>query len=249
MEHRAHLPPSRVLQGDAQTRVIDADRVDTLLDGARRYAATAGVADAPSEGSRPGGSSAAGAALVGGSEYYDVGRAADVILDLLAEDTPVSQLVTEQLVLVLAAGTRSLWAELRARSGRLPSELQPGLGSGSSDAAEPGKAGSGRSVLGALVDPLGIFRNSALVDVDQRDRAALAAASKLVAVAMESGALPPRLNPSEPLPTSELRRLAQVLSQKVWERREALPDISRRLLAEALDQTSRRLDRRRPTRE
>jgi len=81
--------------------------------------------------------------------------------------TPLSDLVTEQLVLVLAAGTRDIFARVRERSGRLPG---PG-----------GAEGEGRSVLGTVLDPLGVFRGSPLVQNDERDRAALAAAAELAA--------------------------------------------------------------------
>ena len=85
-------------------------------------------------------------------------RAADALLAVLKEDTPASRLITEQLILVLGAASRDAWAGLRAQSGAMPAV-----------------AGQ-RSRLGALVDPLGIFRGSALVTNDARDKAALEAA-------------------------------------------------------------------------
>ena len=194
-----------------QGRVIDAGRVGTLLDGVRRYAASADL------------NSAGEAATIGSivptggvSAEGRVERAADALLDLLKEDTPASKIVTEQLVLVLGAQSRTLWADLRDRSGQL---------------------GEQRSLLGTLVDPLGVFRNSPLINADDRDRAALEAATKLVDLADEI-LKESLLAESEPLGTNEL---VQALAAKAWERRADLQVVSRRIAVEALDQAANRL--------
>ncbi|KAH8063587.1 hypothetical protein JL722_2768 [Aureococcus anophagefferens] len=123
---------------DARARVLDADRVGSLLDGARRYAST---------------------------------------------DVAVA--------LALGARTRRLWADARRRSGG---------------------AGGDRSVLGSLVDPLGLFRGSKLVTEDDRDAAALDAAAKLAALASEllgDGGGDP----------ADQRALASALASRLWARR------------------------------
>lgn len=144
-------------KGDAQRRVVDAERVETLVDGARRYAAdtrpssgtamagdggalTVSAGEAASGGA---GGGAAGGALGGGSggglvvAGLDVEEATDAIFDVLLapEPSPLQAIILEQLALVLGAASREAFATLRSRSGRLPS--------------------SDRSRLGALLDPLG----------------------------------------------------------------------------------------------
>merc|ERR1711966_161678 len=64
------------------------------------------------------------------------------------EETPLQQILIEQLSKILAANTRSLWTEARGRSGGLA---------------------TGRTVLGALVDPLGLFQTSPLVNTNDQD--------------------------------------------------------------------------------
>ena len=224
-------------------RVIDAGRVETLLDGARRYATTAAV---PGSGADGDGDGAAGAAAGGA---FDAEAAAEALLDVLTSQppTPLSDLVTEQLVLVLAAGTRDIFARVRERSGRLPG---PG-----------GAEGEGRSVLGTVLDPLGVFRGSPLVQNDERDRAALAAAAELAAIGnnlLGAGSAPElaaggggvtgslisgSAAASSPVSAPEAQKLATALTRKAFARRDELPLLFRRLAAEALDQTAARLAR------
>merc|ERR1712176_1361722 len=70
--------------------------------------------------------------------------------DLLAteEETPLQGIFIEQLAKIITSSTRSAWSEIRERSGKLP---------------------SGRTVLGSIVDPLGIFRTSPVVRVNELD--------------------------------------------------------------------------------
>ena len=233
-------------KGDKSARVLDAERVGTLVDGARRYAAAAAVlaADgvvAESDGSGSGGGGgggegeggAASAAVVAQAE-----RAADSLLDLLAEDTPASRLVLEQVVLLLGASSRQRWSELRARSGTLPLPSSPGGGGGGGD------GGGERSVLGTLVDPLGLFRSSSLVTNDARDLAALEAADKLSALAAElfDGASVGTAAGTVPSGQAiDQRELVSALARKAFSRRDDLQRLSRRVAVEALDQVTERL--------
>ena len=148
--------------------------------------------------------------------------AADVLLDLLREDTPASALVTEQLVLVLGARGRQAFSELREASG-------PGVG-------------SGRSLLGTVVDPLGLFRQSGLMDTDERDRAALQAAAKLTDLARELLA-DSDAGVAGGAGEVEQQQLVRALAAKAWERRDDLSVVTRRIAAEALDQAAERLTR------
>jgi len=203
-------------KADLTTRVLDVDRVQTLLDGAKRYASAVAPlgADDPASGAAV--SPAPGPSL-------SVEEVADVLLDVLLapESTPLQDVVLEQLALVLAAGGRETFALVRTQSGRL----------GAVDETDEGERP--RSVLGSLIDPLGIFRNSVLVQNDDRDEAALSASRKLVEVAAE-------LYPGV---TVEPQEVVPVLVRKVWERRENIPVATRRLVSKVLEQTMQRLAR------
>jgi hypothetical protein len=214
---------------DAGARVLDADRVATLVDGARRYAAAASLLEAEGEGppaaaataaSTASSASSATAATAAATVTAPAARAADALLDLLAEDTPASRLLIEQLVLVSGAATRQRWSELRAASGR----LQPD-----------------RSRLGAIVDPLGLFRASPLVANDARDEAALRAADKLAALAAQLLAEAPPAGGAAP--AVDRQELVRALVGKAYERRDDLRRVSRRIAVEALDQAALRLVR------
>ena len=96
----------------------------------------------------------------------------------------------------------------------------------------------GRSRLGALADPLGIFRGSPLIETDATDREALKAASKLTELATElssSGADAPLLS------QAEQQQFNRILLRKLWEKRAELQLVSRRLAATLLDQTVQRV--------
>ena len=226
-------------KGDTYARVLDADRVGTLLDGARRYSAAAAVIAAEPEGddtvssgvastSVPAGASSSLAAAAS-SATLRAELAADALLDLLAEDTPASRLVVEQMVLIVGASSRQLWAELRGRSGAVQ---------------------GGRSTLGLLVDPLGLFRQSALISNGERDHAALRAAEKLTPLAAQLLADGPSGDGQGGgggglLPSSgsavEAQQLLTALATKLFERRDDVQRVSRRIVVEALDQAAGRL--------
>merc|ERR1711865_691397 len=75
------------------------------------------------------------------------------------EETPLQQILIEQLCKILAANTRSLWTEARLRSGVLP---------------------TGRTVLGTIVDPLGLFQTSPLVNACDQDERAVQTTKDLI---------------------------------------------------------------------
>ncbi len=222
---------------DEAARVLDAGRIETLLDGVKRYANTVpatpdkDAADADADAAGPlggalggvlGAAGAAGAAapIIAG---VDAEVAAEALLGLLLSPEPsaLQDIAIEQTALVLAAASREAFADLRART--------PALGGGG--------GGEARSLLGALVDPLGLFRNSPLVRNDQRDEAALAATRKLATIASELLAT----DGSGTITPADAQQLAPILARKVWARRDALPVVSRRLLAKLIEQTEQRL--------
>jgi aarF domain-containing kinase len=243
---------------DKATRVLDAERVGTLVDGAKRYtssltqegksAAGADATGAPklaaaTEGMPLATSSGAGSVVPTAAAAPSLGAAtnledaADAILDLLLsrEASPLQEIAIEQSALLLGAFSRERFAQLRKLSGT--PTLAPGIG---------------RSRLGLLLDPLGLFRNSPLVENDERDRQALAAAAKLAELADEL--LPSGLNVggagggdasvSSLLSDEALRELAQKLVSKLFRRRDDLQLVTRRFTAKLFDQTAERVQRR-----
>ena len=81
----------------------------------------------------------------------------------------------------------------------------------------PAVAGQ-RSRLGALVDPLGIFRGSALVTNDARDKAALEAARRLAALAPELlGAVADEGGGASGVTPPDQQLLATALLRKAWQ--------------------------------
>ena len=172
-------------------------------------------------------------------------RTADALLDLLSKDTPASRLVYEQLVIVLAAATRELWSDLRQRSGPLGSGP---LGSGPLGSLPPLLPidTRERSLLGSLVDPIGLFRSSTLIVNDERDKMALQAAVRLLEL---TPGLLPEVVPAgagsnvstSTFSEADQQRLLRALVSKAWLRRDDVQQAARRMAYEALDQTATRL--------
>ena len=160
--------------------------------------------------------------LVGGFSQFsssasgDVGNAksraarleeqADDILDLILSDegveNPIVALVLEQLAKTLAAQTRQNFMDLRRRSG-FPRALQE------------------RTLLGAIIDPIGLFRTSAIANVDETDIKVLETSARVRELLQElgggSGKIAEELRDDE-----EMRAVTTKLASKVWERRDKL---------------------------
>jgi hypothetical protein len=160
---------------DDPERLINTKRVEQLLEGFGAYSTStaavglgasgrtgglvnSGSRDTSASPGAPASSSASSSSLA-----MKVEAVADQVFSLLIteENTPLQAIVLEQLARVLSAGVRGSWKSLRDRSSRLP---------------------NGRSLLGTLVDPLGIFANSDLVALDETDKRALAASQRLVQI-------------------------------------------------------------------
>merc|ERR1712157_617860 len=76
--------------------------------------------------------------------------AADQILDLIVteDETPLQTIIIEQLAKIITASSKSIWKDIRKSTGMLP---------------------SGRSILGSVIDPLGLWRTSPLVSMTDND--------------------------------------------------------------------------------
>lgn len=151
-------------------------------------------------------------------------QSADQILDLIIveKETPLQTILLEQTAKVMAAGGRSFFTRARERSGLLP---------------------TGRSLLGTLIDPLGIFRTSPLVTASELDEKTIETTRKLVALAQKQ--LEESPNPAFDL--SDLTReegiaLASILMRKVWERRSGLFTTGNRFLRQLLALTAEQLE-------
>jgi len=150
--------------------------------------------------------------------------AAEQVLDLVfcEEETPLQTIVLEQLAKIIGARARSAWADLKKASGSLP---------------------SGRSRLGTIVDPLGFWRTSPLVTMNEMDTLTIETTQKLVTL-MQSQVQQSN-NPMFDLSTvsrEETAELASILGQKVWERRSGVLKTGNRLVTQILKITAKKLE-------
>jgi len=204
---------------DDPDRLVNAKRVQQLVEGFGSYSTAAGGLN----GALAGGGAAAIAGGAGPSSLAStIDKAADQLFDLLVteEASPLQAIVLEQLARLLNAGVRNSWKDLRDRSGRLS---------------------NGRSVLGTLVDPLGIFANSDLVALDKTDMRALAASQTLVEILQKQTSI--ETNGLQSMKPEEMREVAQVVTRKLWSNRRRLALTSNRLAVVSLLQTLDRLEK------
>jgi len=162
-------------------------------------------------------------------------KQADQVLDIVLteEETPLQQILIEQLCKILAANTRSLWTEARVRSGVLP---------------------TGRTVLGTLVDPFGLFQTSPLVNTCDQDERAVQTTRELIALLRNVGGGGDNNSGGgggsgsgsgidvQSLSNEEQIIFSRILSQKLWDRRSALIKSSNRFVNQMLQLTSTRLE-------
>ena len=145
------------------------------------------------------------------------------ILDLLAteEETPLQEIFIEQLAKIITATTRSAWSELRERSGVLP---------------------SGRSVLGTIVDPLGIFRSSPIVKVNELDERTVETTQNLLKLLASNTDTASNIDFST-LSSAEITEISSIIAQKLFERRSGVVMTTNRLAMQLLQLTADRLEK------
>jgi hypothetical protein len=150
--------------------------------------------------------------------------AAEQILDLVYTEkaTPLQDILLEQIAKIVLATSRSVFSEALERSGTLP---------------------SGRTVLGTIVDPLGLWRTSAFVRVDDRDRKTIETTRKLIALVQN------QLESSNDstfdlsnLAAEEVLALASILGRNVWSRRMGVIQTSNRFAQKLLSLAVKRLE-------
>jgi hypothetical protein len=153
--------------------------------------------------------------------------AVDQILDLVVtdEETPLQEIFIEQLAKITTSSARTFGTQLRERSGMLP---------------------SGRTPLGTLVDPLGLFRTSPLVRPNELDEKTVETTRKLVALVQkqirESSASATNILDLSTLSREETFTVARILVRKFWQRRSSVIQTSARFARAILKDTAEKLE-------
>mmetsp|Transcript_22063 Transcript_22063/g.47986 ORF Transcript_22063/g.47986 Transcript_22063/m.47986 type:complete len:908 (+) Transcript_22063:257-2980(+) len=148
---------------------------------------------------------------------------ADQVLDLLAseEETPLQEIFIEQLAKIITSTTRSAWSQIRERSGVLP---------------------SGRSVLGTLVDPLGIFRTSPVVRVNELDERTVETTRNLIELLTSTNSESESTVDTSTLSNTEIIEITSIVARKLFERRSGVVKTSNRLAMQLLQLTANKLE-------
>jgi hypothetical protein len=210
---------------DKMTRLVQTKRIEQLVSGYGQFAATS------SSGALSTTTNNDGAQTLTKVEILD--KTADQVLDLVLteENSPVQEILIEQLVKIVTANARYLWTEARLQSGVLP---------------------NGRSLLGTVVDPFGIFSQSPLVNVDAMDERTVQVTQELIDIfgkLQKQQQQQPHGATTKPfmaldlqsLDRQELMEISSILTKKLFERRRQLLQSSNRLLKTLLDLTAARL--------
>jgi hypothetical protein len=192
-----------------ETRIVDYDRVEQLVTGFGSYATSASGSLLGKEGL---------------SRTQLLEDTADQVLGIILaeEETPVQDILFEQLAKILAASSRSIWTQVRERSGTLP---------------------SGRTVLGTLVDPLGLFRTSPLVRMNELDEKTLEMTRKLLTLMQDQLVADNNLLDLSKLERDEVLQLSSILVSKVWDRRLGLVKSGNRFANKLLKLTADKLEK------
>ena len=154
--------------------------------------------------------------------------AADQILELIIteDETPLQRIIIEQLAKIITASTKSVWKDIRKTSGTLP---------------------SGRSLLGSVIDPLGLWRTSPIVSMTNSDLQILDSTRKvieLLSTSEDSKSINEDvLQDVSNLSNEETLELSSLLVQKIWNKRLGVFNTSRRLAFELIKVTADTLER------
>jgi hypothetical protein len=150
-----------------------------------------------------------------------IDNVATQILDLLAteEETPLQQIFIEQLAKIISSSSRAVWSQLRERSGKLP---------------------SGRTLLGTLVDPLGIFRTSPVVLPNELDERTVETTRNLIRLLSDTNTSPIDVSS---LSNAEIVEISSIVVGKLWERRTGVLKTGNRLFSQLLELTASLLEK------
>lgn len=139
--------------------------------------------------------------------------------------TPLQRLVLEEIGKILGATARKTFTTVKERSGRLP---------------------TGRTLLGSIIDPLGLFQSSNLVETDDADLRVLEAAGKLMEILQSANSKNGGGGANSVLQNitpADARKLASSVSRRLWEKRTELTVLTGHLAYVMLRQTARRLEK------
>jgi hypothetical protein len=196
-------------KGNLETRIVDYKRVEQLVTGFGNYT-----------------TSSSGGLLgkKGMSRREQLEDAADKVFGIVLseEETPFQEILIEQLAKIVTASSRSVWTEVRERSGMLP---------------------SGRTVLGTIVDPLGLFRTSPLVRMNELDQKTVETTRKLISLLQNQVSADNELLDLSKLEREEVIELSSILVRKVWDKRMGLLKTGNRFATKLLQLTADKLDR------
>lgn len=173
-------------------------------------------------------STSASGALLGSNQTRTelIDKLSEQIFDLLVteDETPLQNIVLEQTAKLFLSNSRALFSELRERSGILP---------------------SGRSVLGMAVDPIGLFRTSPIVRMNDVDLHTVDTTRKLLQLVQEQFAAQStnQLLDFKTLTREEVQTLSTILLRKIWTRREGIMKTWNRLILKVLRVASIKLDK------
>ena len=195
-------------KNDLEKRIVSYDRLEQLVPGFGDYSTSASGALLGKEGQPR-------------VEMFE--ETANQILDLVVseEETPLQSILVEQLAKIISSSTRSFWADIRERSGTLP---------------------SGRSVLGTIVDPLGLWRTSPVVRMSDLDVKTVETTRDLITLIQDQSASSTIFDSTE-LSNEEVIELAQVLVRKIWERRRGVALTGTRLANMLVKMTADKLEK------
>ena len=149
---------------------------------------------------------------------------AEQVLNLVftEKETPLQHIFIEQMAKILSSSGRLLLTQIREQSGLLP---------------------SGRTRLGVLLDPLGLWRTSPLVRANEQDERTIETTKKLVDLMQRQLLISgkPLLDLSM-LTFEESFELSTVLVKKVWAKRSGVLQTSNRFARELLHLTAENLE-------
>lgn len=190
-------------------RIVDYQRVEQLVEGFSEYTLSSS------------------GALIGREDLSKaemLENAAESFLDLVfaEQETPLQAIFLEQTAKIVSAGGRTLFAQVRDRSGVLP---------------------TGRSVLGSIIDPIGLWRTSPLVTPSELDCQTVETMEKLVDLVRRQI----QQSPTAAFKLSDLSReerlaFASSLVRKFWNRRQEVAATSTRFARALLHQASLSLE-------
>ena len=247
-------------EGDRIDRVIDVDRIELLLDGFGSYSSAARSIDTISNKTHKTGeraldrdSSILFDSLEGSIfdskirnedesnrksntlsaeniEYFSdqvinllLVRDGDGFASSFANRTPLQKLAIEEISKIIGALGRQQWKVLRERSGILP---------------------TGRSLIGTLVDPLGLFQESPLVSTDPYDERIINSTTKLLTILQReiTKAIPDGTSIQSIITSQDSVKFLNSLSRKLWDRRREVAVFGTGIAAQVIENSITRLD-------